>query len=396
MQRIINLTHNVSKPGQLIYLNREFRKDIVMWQLFLDHWNGVSLFLPPPPPFTEQSPDIHLDTDAAGSIGFGAFFDNQWFQGSWLPGHHLNPVTGISISWQELYPIYLACMLWGPMWANRRICFHCDNQATVSILSTKTSRIPRIMHLVRLITLQTLLFNFTFTSKCVPGVTTCIASSMPDPSFPDQSLTVQAATYIFKSIATSTRLTYSTGERHFIQFCLSHKLISPQHPFLPAHESTLIHFVTHLSNTVSYGTIKVYLAAINNLHIEFGCPLDLSAMPVLHKTLRGIKLSHGTAKKARYPITSSVLHRIHSKLQYRSNVSYHPRARRNSCHALQESRRALQGSRRALQESRRTGVKKICKYINWRIARALNCPFGFVCESPRRITNTHFIRRKSV
>ena len=138
---------------------------------------------------------------------------------------------------------------------------------------------------------------------------------MPDPSFPDQGLTVQAATYIFKSIATSTRRTYSTGERHFIQFCLSHKLISPQHPFLPAHESTLIHFVTHLSNTVSYGTIKVYLAAINNLHIEFGCPLDLSAMPVLHKTLRGIKLSHGTAKKARYPITSSVLHRIHSKLQ---------------------------------------------------------------------------------
>ena len=90
-----------------------------------------------------------------------------------------------------------------------------------------------------------------------------------DPSFPDQGLTVQAATYIFKSIATSTRRTYSTTERHFIQFCLSHKLISPQHPFLPAHESTLIHFVTHLSNTVSYGTIKVYLAAINNLHIEF-------------------------------------------------------------------------------------------------------------------------------
>lgn len=175
MQCIINLTHNVSKPGQLIYLNREFRKDVVMWQLFLDHWNGVSLFLPP---FTEQSPDIHLYTDAAGSIGFGAFFDNQWFQGSWLPGHHLNPVTGISITWQELYPIYLACMLWGPMWANRRICFHCDNQATVSILSTKTSRIPRIMNLVRLITLQTLLFNFTFTAKHVPGVDNGIADSL--------------------------------------------------------------------------------------------------------------------------------------------------------------------------------------------------------------------------
>ena len=84
------------------------------------------------------------------------------------------------------------------------------------------------------------------------------------------------------------------------------------------------------------------------------------------------------------------------KVQYRSNVSYHPRARRDSRRALQESRRALQGLRRALQESHRARVKKICKYINWRIARALNCPFGFVCESPRRITNTHFISRESV
>ena len=30
----------------------------------------------------------------------------------------------------------------------------------------------------------------------------------------------------------------------------------PNTPFLPAHESTLMPFVTHLSNTVSYGTIK--------------------------------------------------------------------------------------------------------------------------------------------
>ena len=28
-----------------------------MWQIFLDHWNGASLFLPP---FTEPSSQIHL------------------------------------------------------------------------------------------------------------------------------------------------------------------------------------------------------------------------------------------------------------------------------------------------------------------------------------------------
>ena len=39
-------------------------------------------------------------------------------------------------------------------------------------------------------------------------------------------------------------------------------------------------------------------------------------------------------------------------IQYRSNVSYHRRALRESRLALRESRRALQESRRALQESR--------------------------------------------
>ncbi|CAH3161837.1 unnamed protein product, partial [Porites lobata] len=105
-----------------------------------------------------------------------------------------------------------------------------------------------------------------------PTRTRCIARSLSNPSFPDESLTMQAAHYIFQSIASSTRRTYSSGERHFIRFCLFHKLISPQTPFLPTSESTLIHFVTHLSNTVSYGTIKVYLAAVKNLHVEFGCP----------------------------------------------------------------------------------------------------------------------------
>ena len=132
-------------------------------------------------PSSGLSPDIHLYTAlmpqvllALKPFSIISGFKVHGFQVT----HHLNPVTGISITWQELYPIYLACMLWGPMWANRRICFHCDNQATVTILSTKTSQIPRIMNLVRLITLQTLLFNFTFTSKHVPGVDNGIADSL--------------------------------------------------------------------------------------------------------------------------------------------------------------------------------------------------------------------------
>lgn len=129
---------------------------------------------------------------------------------------------------------------------------------------------------------------------------------------------MQAAYYIFNSIASSTRNTYSSGERQFIRFCLLHRLVSPGCPLLPASESTLIHFVTHLSNSVTHGTIKVYLAAVKNMHVEFGCPLDFSNMSFLYKVLRGIKCCLGVHKRPRYPITFAVLKKISVKL----NPSY--------------------------------------------------------------------------
>ena len=47
LECIIQLTKGHNNPGQVIFLNNDFHKDVVMWQLFLSHWNGVSLFLPP-------------------------------------------------------------------------------------------------------------------------------------------------------------------------------------------------------------------------------------------------------------------------------------------------------------------------------------------------------------
>ena len=73
--------------------------------------------------------------------------------------------------------------------------------------------------------------------------------------------------------------------------------------------------VTHLANTLSYGTIKVYLAAVKKLHIEFGCLEDLPSMSLLFKTLCDIKSSFGISKRSDLPITVSILHQIYLVLQ---------------------------------------------------------------------------------
>ena len=76
-----------------------------MWKAFLSGWNGLSFFLDS----VSTSPDLELYTDAAISVGFGGYFNGLWFQGKWLPHMHLSPTKGISIEWQELFPIVVAC-----------------------------------------------------------------------------------------------------------------------------------------------------------------------------------------------------------------------------------------------------------------------------------------------
>ena len=175
LRRIISLTKGVSNPRWHIKLNAEFRKDVSMWLTFLDHWNGASFFLGDN---ILSSPDLQLFTDASGSLGYGGYLNGQWFQSRWLPQHRLNPATGISIDWQEMFAIYIACFLWGPYWSGERICFWCDNLPAVVIINSKRSKSPRIMDLVRSITLLTLIHNFTFTANHIPGLDNAIADSL--------------------------------------------------------------------------------------------------------------------------------------------------------------------------------------------------------------------------
>ena len=175
LRRMIALTCGVKQPYHFVRLTSGFHKDLAIWEVFLKHWNGISLFLE-----SEQlpSPSLQLYTDAAGSIGFGGYLAGQWFQGRWLPKQNINKKSGISIVWQELYPIYLACRLWGAQWTTKRIVFFCDNESVVHILNQKTSKSQKIMDLLRPIVLCTLENNFTFTAKHVRGLDNSIADSL--------------------------------------------------------------------------------------------------------------------------------------------------------------------------------------------------------------------------
>ena len=84
-QRAPNLTEGVPSRFHHSRLKKEFHRDLDMWKVFLSKWKGCSLILEST---TTSTPDLELHTDAAGSVGFGGYFQENWFQGH-LPPHML-------------------------------------------------------------------------------------------------------------------------------------------------------------------------------------------------------------------------------------------------------------------------------------------------------------------
>lgn len=78
-----------------------------------------------------------------------------------------------------------------------------------------------------------------------------------------------------------------------------------------------MYFASHLANTVSYETVKLYLVAVQDLHRELNFPLKLTEMHTcrLQKVLTGIKRLIPTKRHDRFPITLTVLRSIHSNLK---------------------------------------------------------------------------------
>ena len=146
-----------------------------MWKAFLADSNIRSFFLNTT---VTPSPQMELYTDASGTIGYGGYFNGKLFQGRWLPHMPLSRVTGLSIEWQELLPIVVACAIWYPHFSGKRIQFWCDNESVVAIINSGHSKAPRIMDLLRFLVLLSMKDNFYGRARHVPGIVNEIADAL--------------------------------------------------------------------------------------------------------------------------------------------------------------------------------------------------------------------------
>ena len=93
------------------------------------------------------------------------------------------------------------------------------------------------------------------------------------------------------------------------------RLLGPEGDVLPAPKGTLIYFASYLARTVRHSTIKLYLAAVRNLHITAGYRDPLKGKLLLYKVLRGILHYQGEQRIRRQPVTPQVLSAIRPVLQ---------------------------------------------------------------------------------
>ena len=133
-----------AKPKEMHYftkLDLQFCSDICWWHTFLTEWNGVSLLRRDNDNWT---PEHCIQTDASGSWGCGAFWDNHWLQWYWPQKWARHNIMA-----KELIPIVLSCVVWGRQLAGRRVLIECDNFSVVAAVSKQYTKEQAAMHLLR-------------------------------------------------------------------------------------------------------------------------------------------------------------------------------------------------------------------------------------------------------
>ncbi len=161
LRRLIDSVLGPHNPQKLIPISDEMRKDLIMWERFLRYHNGRS-FITYYETVTSETLNFYTD---ASFMAAGGVFGSEWYQilypESWKAKH---------ITFLELYPIIVGAHMFAHKLANKRVVFHTDNYAVMSLVNKCTSPHPKFMPLLRSLVLLALKYNFRFSSKHLPGI----------------------------------------------------------------------------------------------------------------------------------------------------------------------------------------------------------------------------------
>ncbi|KAJ1184490.1 hypothetical protein NDU88_001296 [Pleurodeles waltl] len=141
-----------------------------MWVSLLESFNGIPLQV-----WREWEWDAQLFSDAAGSSGFGLYWEGRWCAEEWPQEWKQG---GRSIAFLEFVPLIVAVCLWGAELSHSLVLFRVDNLAVVQTVNRQSAREAGLLQLLRVFVLQCLRNDIQFSAKHVPGVHNDIADAL--------------------------------------------------------------------------------------------------------------------------------------------------------------------------------------------------------------------------
>ena len=158
LRRMFELLKGQPRDQQFVSLGMPSRSDLRWWHRFLDFWNGTGLLQG-----QQLGPaDFNLFTDASGSFGAEAWFNEYWFQLPWP--------QAVAVEWsiaaKELPPVVMAVTVWGQLWQRKTILIYCNNQEVINASSCKD---PLLMQHIRCMLFITAYFEIAIRAVHISG-----------------------------------------------------------------------------------------------------------------------------------------------------------------------------------------------------------------------------------
>ena len=111
-----------------------------------------------------------------------------------------------------------------------------------------------------------------------------------------KSLEIETIKNLKNSKANNTLRAYQSDFRDFSAFCAKNRLTS-----IPTQPKIIALYITHLSKTLKFSTLKRRIASISVIHKLKGHYLD-TKHPIIMENLHGIKRTLGSRQKAKKPL----------------------------------------------------------------------------------------------
>ena len=267
----------------------------------LEAKNGVSLL-------RAAKRDVTITSDASGSWGCGAFWQQKLFQCSWHTSLKI-----VNILEKELFPIVIAAAIWGKAWWACTVLCCCNNAAVVALINAGCCKHETAMHLVRCLFFFAAHFDFDIFACHIPGSLNVAADALITSlscKGPRSRASTQLVQFFFsQGLAQSTQWSYNSGKNRFITFCQEANLTH-----FPAAKSTLCIFAAYIISSTRLKTPDDKRLPLSGLPLtnreKLFDPFNQQSLIKLELVLKGIKryqAALGVKSHPYFPITPLIL-----------------------------------------------------------------------------------------